>query len=113
MERKTRLDRLYLANGGHRPVTVYLEPWGEQIILPPDGRFEVKAVGPEGEFLELVWGDDEVTIYGWSWSTISILSEGKEVAGFSGIPAPPLPGCSEAEFQTYIELLKTFHTEDT
>ena len=113
MKRNPGVDRLDLANSSQRALTVRLEPWGEEFAIPQGGRFAVEAVGPEGGFLELQWGDDEVTIYGWSGSTVSVWSEEKEVTRSAGIlPAPPLPGAPEAEVRAYTELLKTLRSKD-
>jgi hypothetical protein len=81
-------------------------------VFRPGSKFEVQAVGPEGGFLELVWGNDEVTVYGWTGSMVSILAEGKEVLGSFGLPAPPLPGSSEAKVAAYMKLLKARGADD-
>lgn len=111
MKRTTRLDRFSITNDSSRVLAVRLEPWAEELELAPDSKFEVEAVGPEDGFLELVWGDDEVTIYGWTGSTVSVLCEGKVVSRSGWLPVPPLPGSTETEVDAYRKLFEAKKAE--
>lgn len=39
-----------------------LEPWAEEITMPPKGILEVVANGPQGDFLEVTLGDHRITV---------------------------------------------------
>ena len=54
---KEYVTLLRLHNAHPIPVTLYLEPWGEQYILTPEATFTVVARGPEGDALEVEWAD--------------------------------------------------------
>ena len=84
---------LRLCNARTIPVTLYLEPWGEQYTLMPEATFTVVARGPEGDTLEVEWTDDHITLYGWPGATVALFHDGKEVgvgtAECTPVPATP------------------------
>jgi hypothetical protein len=75
------------------PVTLCLEPWGEQYTLTPEATFTVIAKGPEGDALEVEWTDDHITLYGWPGSIVTLFHDGKEVGGGTSerTPVPATP----------------------
>lgn len=66
----------------------YLEPWGEEYLIPPDATFEVIARGPQGDCLEVEYADDHITVYGWSGSVVSLFHKGVELGPGNGPPTP-------------------------
>jgi len=46
-----------LTNSRSRPIPCYLEPWGEEYLMPQGATFEVLARGPRGGSLEVTIAD--------------------------------------------------------
>lgn len=74
-------------------LALYLEPWGEEYCMPPDGTFEVVARGPQGDCLAVEYADDHITVYGWSGSGVSLFHEGVALGPGNGTP-PPVPSAT-------------------
>ena len=81
---------LRLCNARTIPVTLYLEPWGEQYALPSETTLTVVARGPQGDTLEVEWADEHITLYGWPGSIVTLLHDGKEV-GVGTSERTPVP----------------------
>jgi hypothetical protein len=60
-------------------LTFSLEPWGEQYRLAPEETFEIVARGPEGDTLEVEFADDQIILYGWPGSVVTLLHKGTEL----------------------------------
>jgi hypothetical protein len=56
-------------NARDTAVRFILEPQGAEFTMPPGAVFELRAEGPEGEELEIDFGPDQITAWGWSGST--------------------------------------------
>jgi len=87
------------------PVTFVLEPWGETYPMPVGAGFEIRAVGPVGGTLEIHEADQQVVVYGWPGSTVSVLRDGVDVAGAaarSPVPMALPPGMSVSQFMSFI-----------
>ena len=67
-----------------------LEPWAEEITMPPKGILEVVAKGPQGDFLEVMLSDHRIAVYGWSGSIASVF-DGREKVINCQIPVPKTP----------------------
>jgi hypothetical protein len=78
------VTNLRVRNGRTAPMTLCLEPWGEIYTVGPGAAVEVVAHGPEGDRLEVEHGADQVTIYGWPGSTVSLFQDGVELGAGSG-----------------------------
>jgi hypothetical protein len=63
---------LRITNSQAQDLIVHLEPWGEQYRMAAGATFKVDAKGPDGDNLELEYGDGRITVYGWSGSTVAI-----------------------------------------
>lgn len=91
------ITKTSLRNRRKGPVTLRLEPWGEAYSFPAGATFQVVARGPEGDSLEIAWGPDGVTVYGWPGSIVSVLRKGVDVGAPPGqttrqrLTAPYLP----------------------
>lgn len=78
-----------LRNRRKRPVELRLEPWGERYTMPAGATFQIVARGPEGDSLEIEWGQDAVTVYGWPGSVVSVLRKGIDVGAGEGEARSP------------------------
>lgn len=59
-------------------MTLLLEPWGEQRDVGSGATLRIEAQGPDHDTLEVEYGANSVTVYGWSGSTVCITEEGCE-----------------------------------
>ena len=87
---KEYVTSLRICNSRSIPLTLCLEPWGEQYIMTPEATFTVVARGPEGDSLEVEWADDHIILYGWAGSIVSLFHKGKEV-GVGASERTPVP----------------------
>ncbi len=60
-------------------VLFFLEPWGEEYNMPPGVTFDVVAKGPDGDDLELHYGERRITLYGWTGSIVRVFKDGIEL----------------------------------
>ena len=86
----TSVQHLRVRNDYPFAVRFSLEPWAEEVTMPPNGIFEIIASGPHGDFLEVMLGDHRITVHGWSGSVASVFN-GREQVLDCKIPAPRLP----------------------
>gem|GEM_PF-1853452 len=83
-----RRETIHFRNSLSTELTVNLEPWGEQHVIPSGDRFEIHALGPRnGHSIEIDIDTKFFTIYGWPSSVISMFHNGERLVG-SGLPAP-------------------------
>ncbi|MCA1614423.1 MAG: hypothetical protein LC800_09875, partial [Acidobacteria bacterium] len=76
-----REEDVPVRNTGKKPLTVVLEPWGTRHEVAPGEVVRVVARGPGGMGgLEIVRGEDEVVVYGWSESLVAVVPEPKSAA---------------------------------
>lgn len=82
-----------LLNSRSIGIKFYLEPWGEEYEMPPDATFDVVAKGPQGGSLEVEFGDDHITVYGWAGSVVSLFHNGTELGKglWERSPVPSYP----------------------
>ena len=81
---------LRVCNAHAVPITLHLEPWGEQYTMPPEVTFVVVARGPEGDVLEMECAEDHIVLYGWPGSVVTLFQAGKEV-GTGAAERAPVP----------------------
>lgn len=70
---------LRLMNSRATELKLVLEPWGEEYAFPSGAGLEVIAQGPRTGFLEFDLGDEQITIFGWPGSVISLYLDGVEL----------------------------------
>jgi hypothetical protein len=46
-------------------VILYLEPWGEELLISPNATYDVTARGPQGDCLHVDFAPGQITVYGW------------------------------------------------
>lgn len=82
-----------LVNSQSREIRLYIEPWGEEYTMPAGATFAVVARGPEEDYLEVVFEDDSVTVWGWTGSVVNVYHDGVQLdAGTGEKPrVPPYP----------------------
>ena len=81
-----------LTNAAAGPVTLVLEPWGDEYPLAGKASVDVVATGPATGFLEVTFGHDRIVAYGWPGSILRVLQDGLELDNGSARPAvPPIP----------------------
>ncbi len=87
-----------LVNSRDVAIKFYLEPWGEEYEMPPGAVFHVEARGPQGDALEVAIADQQITVWGWPESVVTLFHEGAELgAGRRGrSPVPSMPPLKEA-----------------
>jgi hypothetical protein len=87
-ETKEYSTSLRVCNAHSFPMTLCLEPWGEQYTMAPEATFTAVARGPEGDTLEVEFADDRITVYGWPGSVVTLFHEGQEVGSGTSVRAP-------------------------
>ena len=88
MNRKRQ--ELSLHNSSQQPLTLHLEPWGEQFPMPPNCTFQAVAEGPDSKHsLQVEFNGSDVTVYSWPGSTVVLSQDGRRLeSGAAEIPSP-------------------------
>ena len=71
-------------------MSVWFEPWAEELTLPPGEGFKLVAAAPQPGQLEIDHGDSLVIVYGWPGSTIAVYLGDTLIRDFD-IPFPDIP----------------------
>ena len=79
---------LRVCNAHALPITLHVEPWGEQYTMPPEATFLLVGRGPEGDDLEVECAEDHIVVYGWPGSVVTLFHAGKEVGAGAAERAP-------------------------
>ncbi len=66
-----------------------LEPWGEIYDMPAEAVFELDAVGPSGDSIEVVVEEDAIVVWGWPGSVVRVSQGGVELGSGQGRPSVP------------------------
>jgi hypothetical protein len=90
IQQMQNVQYLRVSNFHSEPVTLCLEPWADEIIIPPKVNYVIKAEGPAGGYLEVAYGASRITVYGWSGSILFVFSNEELLLGCR-IPAPLTP----------------------
>lgn len=72
-------ETLEVANADAAPLVLFLEPWAEPFVIPPHSAIEVVAYAPSEGRLEVDNRDNQVTIWGWTGSSVHVLQDGREL----------------------------------
>ena len=67
---------------------LWIEPWGDRIIMEPDNSYYVVGVGPSDGSIEIRLADDSFAVYGWSGSRITIFDGSLNKLWESPVPVP-------------------------
>jgi hypothetical protein len=69
---------------------LWVEPWGDMVLMGAGATLDIVATGPVGKCLEVVNDESEMFIYAWPGSTVKVFYSGKIVSNCD-IPCPQLP----------------------
>ena len=89
-------ERLGIESAHAREIELHLEPWGEQLSISRNVRYEIVATGPDGDCLEVEFEEKRITILGWSGSILSVFQEG-DLLCQCNIPVPATPQRQEKQ----------------
>ncbi len=86
-----------LINSREVAIKFYLEPWGEEYEMAAGAVFHVVARGPAGDALEVTISDEQIVVWGWPRSVVTLYHEDVELgAGRWGrSPVPSMPPLKE------------------
>ncbi|HJT32435.1 MAG TPA: hypothetical protein VJ783_10365 [Pirellulales bacterium] len=88
--RRDTIIRLAIRNLAAEEVTVYLEPWGEELPMAPQGEYVLVGHGPEnGSGFSVDYHERSIVVTGWTGSTVQVFSNGKEIGNVTW--RPPVP----------------------
>ena len=68
-----------ISNRSNGPLTLHLEPWGEQFSMPVSSTFQVKAEATEQGEMEIQYEEHAILVWGWTGSILTVLLNGKEL----------------------------------
>ncbi len=99
-----------ISNTGAEPLRVWLEPWAEEVAIPPGGTFRFHGVGEEPGEIEVEQRDQGFFIlYSWPSSRLTIYHEDKVVWEDFGVAVPPVPeGMTMSSFAKML-----FHSQES
>jgi hypothetical protein len=79
-----------IENARDKEVIFHLEPWGDQIPMPAGCKFQIFAEAKEQGELEIQYEEDNILVWGWSGSIVSVYCDGQVVsAGHTAVPSVP------------------------
>ncbi|MFM9961284.1 MAG: hypothetical protein ACKV2Q_08660 [Planctomycetaceae bacterium] len=93
-------DRRTITNSGKESLTVWIEPWGQDLPVSPGQNLEVVAQSRCEGRLEIVNLDGGVAVYAWPGTTIQAFCRG-ELIYDANIVFPALP--AGLSTRTFIE----------
>ena len=97
-------DRRTITNSSEKPLTVWLEPWGQDLQVAPGQSLDIVARSPSEGRLEVVNADDAVAVYAWPEATIQTFSQGELIYDMNiAFPVSALPpGVSARSFVEFM-----------
>jgi hypothetical protein len=86
------LQTVHLRIRNSRPyaLTLRIEPWAEELLMPAGSIYEIVAQGPDDDCIEISSNDEAFVVYGWSGSIISIFQD-QALLFECRIPVPRVP----------------------
>lgn len=86
----THTERLKVQNAHSYPLTIHLEPWGEEIPIEAGVTYELVLEGPVGNCVLVSTEERRMIVWGWSGSVISVFRDGKLLRNCD-VPVPTTP----------------------
>lgn len=80
-----------ISNTGAEPLRVWLEPWAEEVPIPPGETFRFLGVGEQPGELELEQQNQDMILYSWSSSRLTVYRNDEVVWEDFGLPVPAVP----------------------
>ena len=71
--------RREITNDNDGPLPIWIEPWAEEVQIPPRETFTFVARGDQPGELEFEETNSGIVLYGWPSSTLSVFHENKLV----------------------------------
>ena len=72
-------ETLEVLNDDAAPLVLFLEPWAEPFIIPPHSSVEIVAFASGNGHLQVDEHDKQLTVWGWTGSTVHVLQDGQEL----------------------------------
>jgi hypothetical protein len=85
------IQAVWVTNSRPCPATLCIEPWGDEMAVPPGASFLVSFHGPTENFPAVAWDDLRITVSGWSGSTFSVHQDGDEIRSSGANTVPEMP----------------------
>ena len=79
-----------LSNDSEQPLTVWFEPWADELTIAPHSQFRLEARSEQHGDLEIDYLPHRIVVYGWAGSTLQIFNGSELVRDFD-VPFPDLP----------------------
>jgi hypothetical protein len=83
-------SKLRIHNQADSTRKLFVEPWGDELLMPPDAKFEIFATGASWDCFEVSIGMSETVLYGPAQSTIRVTHLGETLLDYT-TPTPPTP----------------------
>jgi hypothetical protein len=80
-----------VTNVSGKEIIFHLEPWGEQIRMPPGETFTVSGDAEEEGSFEVEYGEGEIIVWAWPSAIAKVFCNGKELGGLAGKERPSVP----------------------
>ncbi len=74
-----------------------LEPWGEEVEMPPGATFVVVAEAEQLGSFEVEHSDAAITVWPWPSAVTKVLSKDEEIGVSAGIKRPAVPSVPEGQ----------------
>lgn len=85
-------DRRTITNSAKESLTVWIEPWGQDLQVPPGQNLEVVAQSLSEGRLEIADVDEGIAVYAWPGATIQAFCQGERIYDANTtFPAEALP----------------------
>lgn len=59
------------------PITLYVEPWGDEHQIPPNKTFRIDFRADSLQAIPIIYEGDSITVEGWQGATAEIWFEGQ------------------------------------
>jgi hypothetical protein len=79
-----------IANNGSADLDVWIEPWGDCVVLPAGGQIVVSGHSTHDGQFELERRESSVVLYGWPGCTLTVRDGDVVIRTFDN-PVPAIP----------------------
>ncbi len=86
---------IHVTNSSGSTAIFHLEPWGEQIEMPPGAEFVIAAEAKQRGSFEVEHGGSEITVWAWPSAVVRVFCEGEEIGAVSEISRSAVPAVPE------------------
>jgi hypothetical protein len=82
MKKTDHETRLRVANTQGKPIRLVLEPWGREYVVRPTDEYILVFLGPGKSEPEVLVGQDEIEVWGWTGTTVDVFKNGEELTEY-------------------------------